>query len=714
MKGIEKLNELKNELNEFGIVLPKCPPEVKKINIVIGKNGAGKSRFLKAIDKHYEGETVFCDFTRVSSRNLDGNQRDSHEYDVSLFDYGKYHPNNFQDEMQEIQYSCEEYLGRITGSAKANIDKQYIENAFNHFQNAIEDILGYQVIKNPKGGSTEKLILKKGSRKLPLEQALNEFSPGERLVFYFVIFETLHTSEKEQSILILDEPECHIHASALRKFMAFLKNSGAFSQIWVATHSLFVLPEFEFEDVIYLNDNNIVPRNAKMYKSIMDDVLGDDETKNITGFFSSLSDWMYAQFIEECFTDPDVIESVNPNDPQVEVFLKSVKDKISSGKIKILDFGGGKERLRKCLEASGNIAPFEYSICDPCCDDQRTDGIKRYKNIFDVDEKFDFVVAMNVFHEINLREWEEIFKKIKTVLKDDGYLIFEERQPLSKGEIPEGNPLGYFVFDNEELKVLFSGAVIAEIQHAVKKSITADIVLRKDLDAISVTSINEAVKHLEERSWENIKKLAPDGQEVPPDIVRKYAFYVQQYINAGRYLESRKNNRAVVRGKVLGYGQGTRVRSSQTVDKNEAGTEDRYLNAYGWVYLDFIQGHRVSTIDYDEFFKEALFRVKRSYNDLHLNNLYKQMSKKGAMYLTKLGIETYAKSSLFDSTYDFLIVCGALACVSEGNCAGDIIDVINQRKKHDDRVNYNMNIIGRELLKQKRLYTFPELFGKQE
>ena len=58
-----------------------------------------------------------------------------------------------------------------------------------------------------------------------LEVAMNRFSPGERLLLYMAIFFVLRRNSARERIIILDEPETHLHPQALLEFTRTLTKS---------------------------------------------------------------------------------------------------------------------------------------------------------------------------------------------------------------------------------------------------------------------------------------------------------------------------------------------------------------------------------------------------------------------------------------------------------------------------------------------------------
>ena len=94
-------------------------------------------------------------------------------------------------------------------------EKIYFEASIeNKKKENIEEFLGMELIIDQKEQDAD-LKFSDGRRK-KLRLALTEMSPGEINLFYMSLFLAI-TSEKRKYILIMDEPEMHIHPSVLIK-----------------------------------------------------------------------------------------------------------------------------------------------------------------------------------------------------------------------------------------------------------------------------------------------------------------------------------------------------------------------------------------------------------------------------------------------------------------------------------------------------------------
>lgn len=224
-------------------------------------------------------------------------------------------------------------------------------------------------------------------------------------------------------------------------------------------------------------------------------------------FFVDLEQWQYFNYIMECFTDPSVIDAVNPNDEQVQLFIKFIEEhRILS----VLDYGGGSARLGKSLKISNykRKNDIQYDIYDKNLDDEfiealRFNDISAYKSI--PSKKYDCVVLMNVLHEIDPFEWGEVFNNIYVLLADESYLLFVEKSILTEGEMP--NNTGYMVLGNEELQVLFnSSQAFPELKIKSNQKSMCAIIQKRFIESISSKTIISTLIKLEEDSFQSLKR----------------------------------------------------------------------------------------------------------------------------------------------------------------------------------------------------------------
>lgn len=510
-------SDVNSVLDEYKIDIP-ANYLFSGVNIVIGKNGSGKTRFLNALKKLYKlsGKNVVYGYFPSISFDKESGSEGGGLPEYSLIDSIIDNEIEFEDFFKEIQNQNEDFFKELM-SARSNKQKQRNERIFKTIEKTLQRLTGYEIKQEG-----EKILLAQNGKYETLDRVLGRFSPGELVLFYFSIFISLQSDTKK--VIIMDEPEGHLHTQAILDFLKLLKQTECFSDLWIATHSLFTIPEFQFEDIIYIDKGAIVSRNSSVYQIMLKDMIGDNYDR-INSFFTSLEQWAYSEYIDECFDKPSVIDTVNPDDEQVKLFVKFIK---SHPSLMVLDYGAGKARLGRSY-IKGNNSRIIYEVFDVEPHDQ-TYGFRYYDNVRTIPGKhYDCVVLMNVLHEIEPTSWKTVFSTIRRVLKDNGYLLFVETAVLNKGEMP--NKTGFLVLGKDELIRLFGNVEgISEIRIKENQKSVCYVVPKSNLSGITIDTVFDAIGMLKENAYTNLKKERDHGR-------RRYAFYTQLYINASLFLE---------------------------------------------------------------------------------------------------------------------------------------------------------------------------------
>lgn len=510
------------------------------VNIVIGANGSGKTRLLNAIKELYtldeRLDVLYGYFPSLSDRKVSSDVSDRDLPECTLYDSMYMEDVSFSDFFKEIEAHNEEFIPELLEYHSLR-QKKRGEKALNIVHDSFFALTGKELINRNK-----EIFVKGSDDDLePLATVLEKLSPGELMLFYMSIFLAIQQNGKKNKVIILDEPESHLHPKALLSFVELLTHTYEFKEIWIATHSLFLVPEFQFENIVYICDSQIQSRTSNIYQKIFSSLLGDENGKTKL-FLSSLSQWQYCEFIAECFTNPTVIDFVNPKDEQVQLFIEYLN---THRPFRVLDCGGGSGRLGLSLEEaqigdSGNII---YDIYDknPV---YLGDKFGVYKDLEDIKDSYNCVVMMNFLHEVEPKDWYHLFRQIHALLEDNAYLFFVEVVTLAQGEMP--NDVGYLVLGKEELEILFkNNQELLDIKFNEKQKSTCILVPRECLLNVTQGSIYNAIGHLEKRMFSEIKALreADETKKEKVDTVtaRRYAFLSQQFINVKLFADIEDN-----------------------------------------------------------------------------------------------------------------------------------------------------------------------------
>ncbi len=261
-------NDVNSVLREFQIDVP-AEYLFSNVNLVIGKNGSGKTCFLNAIKKLYKlsGENVVYGYFPAITFEKESNKGRKELPEYSLIDSIIDNEIEFEDFFKEIQNQTEDFFNELM-FARSNIQKKRNERIFKTIEEAFLQLTGYEIKQED-----EKVLLSQNGKYEELDTVLGRFSPGELVLFYFSVFISLQSDMKK--VIIMDEPEGHLHTQAILEFLRLLKLTECFSELWIASHSLFTIPEFQFEDIIYIDNGIIVNRNSSVYQIMLKSMIGE-------------------------------------------------------------------------------------------------------------------------------------------------------------------------------------------------------------------------------------------------------------------------------------------------------------------------------------------------------------------------------------------------------------------------------------------------------
>ena len=210
-------------LKKYGIEKP-ARIEFAKRNLIIGKNGSGKTRFLKAyrdVCQKDKKDIMYMYFPALAAKY----EMEFEEVgvEIDLYDI----VNNaddmaFDDFVKTFQYTgvslVEKFITEL--NARSRRAKERANNYIVRVQENMKDFL-HMDLSIDQSKQTAIINFSDGREK-ELKTALLEMSPGEINLFYISLFLAV-TSNERKYILIMDEPEMHVHPSVLIQFYKKLK-----------------------------------------------------------------------------------------------------------------------------------------------------------------------------------------------------------------------------------------------------------------------------------------------------------------------------------------------------------------------------------------------------------------------------------------------------------------------------------------------------------
>lgn len=590
--------------------------DLGKIVVLAGPNGAGKSRYLRAmrslsraaspaeIDNHYEAIAALNNSEAVlrMAGNKDigrySKQIPSHEQAIENAKQIEFlYSGSGSHEYVELTYNGERSAIQLTGKmppdhavalAHATSTPGYT-NAFSgmhayftdvatalferehpkHSENpalirAAERAEQFNVLLNKLVRGQVSLDSSGGMKKVttfrgrPFNPA--ELSEGEAILATWAIILHQQGGELSNAIIIIDEPENHLHPDAAVRALDALQNIvGEDGQIWVATHAIQIMAYAGLESILFVDDGRI-SYGGSAVTEIVERLLGGPEGReNFRGFLDDADRIAFCKFAAECLTKPSVAPH-KEKDKQESQFVKLVELRQSEDKpLRILDFGAGRGRLGTALqqarEASDTVEklpPIEYFAYNHSADiDEVRDcrnhmtalatapGVRRAELVNDLrrfytDEttKMDVIVLCNVLHEIRVKEWATTFKQMSQILQRDGVVIIMEDQRMRIGELP--NEEGFLVLDEIEVAALFGvgpGTKVRAISYEQEGRLSAIEIQAELIPSISKTNIEKALRMVTERAENKVRDLRTRSNK-KFQSGREHAYYSMLFMNA--------------------------------------------------------------------------------------------------------------------------------------------------------------------------------------
>ena len=431
--------------------------DLQQINIIIGENGAGKTRLLKAINENLIKSSITTVYAYLPDISPHLPTADEENIEKSFYEmFFENDSIDLNDFMYYIEHQGIEFLNEILMDIKNNqkiknsIRKRRAENIFD-YMNDILNTLVHRTIHFENEIYLHSNVYDKDEL---LNDAVNNMSPGELSLFYLgILIAFIKYGKNDKIALLIDEPEMHLHPKALMSFFDYINNNDMIKYCCMATHSIYLIPLVDFYGIIYLSGGKVQNYTSKLYKEISSTILGDSNA--IRDFLMSIETWQYYKFIAECFVLPEPVRKIKSNDEQFLKFQKYISALLSSKRqVDVLDYGAGDGRLYRIMKAVkkensslvDNVQYYYYDKYYKKPDDLDCSSFGSIEEITSKKKKFDCIVLMNVLHEIDICDWESTFKEIFSLLKNNGFLLIFEVKCLLEGEQPYGDSgLTYFV-----------------------------------------------------------------------------------------------------------------------------------------------------------------------------------------------------------------------------------------------------------------------------
>jgi len=466
------------------------------------------------------------------------------EYEVLLEDIDRGTVKG--NELESFQNTALKFLQDIAKSIQSGDQKNpALDLRFKRFKKIFFDIFGKNIeIKEIISGTDTTNF----NFLLVEDRSFNysEFSAGQKILFAFIVL-LFYIEEKSNDplskcIILFDEPERNLHPDAIITLIEKLRISFYSGQLFFASHSMDLLAILDVNELFYVANGTISRKDIII---IIENISGDLLSKSID-LYSSILDWSYNNFMSQCLLSPESIEYSNSDDLQVKSFIELLRN--GQG-LNILEFGAGKGRIYQSSKEYFNKSVINYFAFEINPDDiKRLNelNIKTFNQINNIPKNtFDFILLCNTLHEIHPKEWLDIINPLIISLKDDGHLIFIEKNILAKGE--NAHKHGFFIFNNEEIKDLFSLTDVPQNIYAnslteyERSKILCVPLAKNSIKPITVQAIQNSIESLKDRSFVRIKELKMNLKNIVLDketlkLGHELAFHSVQFINSIHYL----------------------------------------------------------------------------------------------------------------------------------------------------------------------------------
>ena len=494
--------------------------------ILSGCNGSGKTRLLKSIERHVK-RTISDNNNKDISIYIQSEDFDDRELNNTTI--GDFKIINYSHYDAQLQ-SPKKFSPYVIGKAK-NLLKElnYAETALNSLL-FLQDVANEYSVEFQNTNDFEKLK-KYLQEKFEIEISKDEnnnilifgldvdkypLSPGQQYILRIAI--ACYCNETNNNVVFfLDEPELHLHPKALLKLVSNLRNKFYSSQFWISTHSLELISYLSVNEkdisILFLNDGNVGLFRSNS-SDLLNGLLGDEDNRfAIQQLLYSPDEFACNKFAIECFKEDQTLPA-----KKGDLQNKFVSSLLKPNDV-VVDFGSGKGRLFEglALDSKNHIErSIVYYAYD--CSDKDSEICKRIMNQYgSTDENYfndesllvskvngsaDYVLLINVLHEIEPIYWVDVLKTINSLLKESGKLIIVERDELTVGESPYYN--GFQMITHESSKKLFDDVSFErnnEKKYIVKYSI--------DKNNINVTKekVLKCIEHIKNESLEEISKV---------------------------------------------------------------------------------------------------------------------------------------------------------------------------------------------------------------
>ncbi|MCB9787095.1 MAG: AAA family ATPase [Deltaproteobacteria bacterium] len=383
----------------------------------------------------------------------------------------------------------------------------------------------------------------------PLTELPGKLSLGQARLIQFAALLFEPEADTEDLLILMDEPENHLHASSVVGVLEALFTACPSGQIWIATHSVPVLAHLDPASLWCMSEGRAYfggNRSGEILTSLLG---GPDNVSRVAAFLRRPAEVAAATFAAECMQPPAAADTRHA-DPQLVQILGLLEDaRGERDALRVLDWGAGQGRLGRALvahqsafdyyayERDPDLAEGGAALAAEIAGDEETRWFSTESSLCSQlsGQKVDVVVMCNVLHEVHPREWKATFDGVAEVLQSKGQILIVEDLRIPHGEL--AHPAGFVLLDGTGVRELFSdqdGERVSVYEHPESRFATrlhAFLVPRSAIVRVCADSITAALEWTRRQARRRIDELRAADTGSYQDG-RELALHLAQFANA--------------------------------------------------------------------------------------------------------------------------------------------------------------------------------------
>jgi SAM-dependent methyltransferase len=277
--------------------------------------------------------------------------------------------------------------------------------------------------------------------------------------------------------LLIDEPELHLHPSALVTLMDALLEAAPKCQFIIATHNVSLIAHLaaSFPRCTWFGKDGKFSKAGHTPPLVVEGLLGGKSLGDeVVDYCSMAERYAIATFAVDCLMSATSVP-YKLGDPQIAQVIDHADPGTAHGReLVLLDFGAGQGRLLDGIAAARGdgealatwlsyfaVEPDDVGrqACEQAIREHYADVRTRaFRSVDDAlsglgERAGDVVVLMNVLHEIHPRYWAQVCSSLQRLIREGGFLLIVEDTLLPRGEL--AHSCGFVVLESGAFRCLF-------------------------------------------------------------------------------------------------------------------------------------------------------------------------------------------------------------------------------------------------------------------